>query len=97
MLPDVCIEDQAKNNIDMTHADEVTSKEAYPPEAVQVRNTFIHVASPNAPEDSNRPAVVSCPASHIGCMLESLFEEDIPKSPLKRKELNKTLTERVAV
>jgi len=57
------------------------STEAYPPEAVQVRNTFIHVASPSAPEDANRPAVVSCPASHIGCMLESLFEEEDEEPP----------------
>ena len=44
----------------------------YPPEAVQVRNTFIHVASPLS-EDvlSSRPAV-SCPASQIGLLQKSL-------------------------
>ncbi|OLQ03117.1 hypothetical protein AK812_SmicGene13946 [Symbiodinium microadriaticum] len=49
--------------------------EIYPPEAVQVRNTFIHVATPeNGVEDASKH-VFSCPASHIG-WIEKLFEDD---------------------
>ena len=43
----------------------------YPPEAVQVRNTFIHVASPAAPQGAYR-AALSCPASHVGMIQRTL-------------------------
>lgn len=56
---------------------------AYPPEAVEVRNTFIHVASP-AVEDADRRPVLSCPASHIG-WLHDIFEEDAPLPPTKKE------------
>ena len=51
---------------------------AYPAEAVEVRNTFIHVASPNA-EDADRPPL-SCPASKIG-WIEDLLEDRPPPPP----------------
>ena len=51
---------------------------AYPPEAVEVRNTFIHVASPTA-EDADRP-VLSCPASKIG-WIEDLLEDQKNRPP----------------
>ncbi|CAL1157004.1 unnamed protein product [Cladocopium goreaui] len=51
---------------------------AYPPEAVEVRNTFIHVASPAA-EDADRP-VLSCPASKIG-WIEDLLEDQKNRPP----------------
>ncbi|CAJ1431097.1 unnamed protein product [Effrenium voratum] len=56
----------------ITIPEEVPDHNLYPPEAVQVRNTFIHVASPIAPDDvlSSRPAV-SCPASQIGTLHKS--------------------------
>ena len=38
----------------------------YPPEAVQVRNTFIHVATPDHGLDDASKHVYSCPASHMG-------------------------------
>ncbi|CAE7556394.1 unnamed protein product [Symbiodinium natans] len=56
---------------------------AYPPEAVEVRNTFIHVASPGVEEVDRRPAL-SCPASHIG-WLHDIFEEDTPLPPAKKE------------
>ena len=45
----------------------------YPPEAVQVRNTFIHVASPAAPDDAYR-AALTCPASRVG-MIHRTFQD----------------------
>eukprot|EP00438_Fugacium_kawagutii_P022006 Skav217034 [mRNA] locus=scaffold1803:403432:406011:- [translate_table: standard] len=51
---------------------------AYPPETVEVRNTFIHVASPT--EDSDRP-VLSCPASKIGWIAELLNDDQDKKEP----------------
>ena len=73
---------------------------AYPPEAVEVRNTFIHVASPGAQNEtcSERP-VLSCPASQIG-FLNDIFNEDpdhpdrasaIPAQP-EETELNDMAT-----
>lgn len=52
---------------------------AYPPEAVEVRNTFIHVASPSAEAD-DRP-VLSCPASKIGWIEHGQIEQGRPSSP----------------
>ena len=52
---------------------------AYPPEAVEVRNTFIHVASPSA-EAADRP-VLSCPASKIGWIEHGQIEQGWPSSP----------------
>ena len=55
----------------------------YPPEAVQVRNTFIHVASPAEPEGAYR-AALSCPASHAGTIqrtLKDLQEDAKPAKP----------------
>jgi len=57
---------------------------AYPPEAVEVRNTFIHVASPGPEEDGPSRPVLSCPASHIG-WLHDIFEEDVPLPPKKKE------------
>ena len=48
------------------------AEDAYPPDVVQVRNTFIHVS--NGAEEGEGVHVMSCPASQIG-FLEKLFEE----------------------
>lgn len=45
---------------------------SYPPEAVQVRNTFIHVTSPG----QLGPAMVSCPARQVGKFRELWQDED---------------------
>eukprot|EP00438_Fugacium_kawagutii_P025386 Skav207374 [mRNA] locus=scaffold2496:15726:25682:+ [translate_table: standard] len=45
---------------------------SYPPEAVQVRNTFIHVSSPGQPA----PTMVSCPARQVGKIRELWQDED---------------------
>ncbi|CAE7660328.1 unnamed protein product, partial [Symbiodinium pilosum] len=47
----------------------------YPPEAVQVRNTFIHVATPDHGLDDASKHVYSCPASHMG-WITKLFEDE---------------------
>ena len=53
----------------------VALEESYPPEAVQVRNTFIHVASPSAPGEPECPPIpVSCPAADIG-WIHKLWED----------------------
>ncbi|CAJ1331042.1 unnamed protein product [Effrenium voratum] len=49
---------------------------SYPPNYVQVRDTFIHVASPEEDALDDR-AVASCPAQHIGRMR---FEEPAENS-----------------
>jgi len=55
--------------------------ESYPPEAVQVRNTFIHVASPSAPGEPECPPIpVSCPAADIGWIHKLWEEDDEPRS-----------------
>lgn len=45
---------------------------SYPPEAVQVRNTFIHVSSPG----QLVPAMASCPARQVGKIRELWQDED---------------------
>eukprot|EP00930_Biecheleria_cincta_P048293 TRINITY_DN33638_c0_g1_i1.p1 TRINITY_DN33638_c0_g1~~TRINITY_DN33638_c0_g1_i1.p1 ORF type:complete len:364 (+),score=52.08 TRINITY_DN33638_c0_g1_i1:93-1184(+) len=49
---------------------------AYPSEAVHVRNTFIHVASPMADNATNGRMAFSCPSSHIGRIRESFKADD---------------------
>ncbi|CAE7226560.1 unnamed protein product [Symbiodinium natans] len=51
------------------------AQDAYPPESVQIRNTFIHVATPNHEVEDASKHVFSCPASTIG-WIQKLFEED---------------------
>ena len=50
----------------------------YPPEAVQIRNTFIHIASPAAPECAYR-AALSCPAAHVGLIQRTMkdWQDDV--------------------
>ena len=57
---------------------EDSSEMQYPPEAVQIRNTFIHIASPAAPESACR-AAVSCPASHVGLIQRTMkdWQDDV--------------------
>ena len=64
----------------------------YPPEAVQVRNTFIHVASPLS-EDvlSSRPAV-SCPASQIGVLHKAFQDFAFDIGPMQ-KDIQKDIRE----
>ena len=56
----------------------------YPPEAVQVRNTFIHVASPAAPEGAYR-AALTCPASHVGLIQRTMKEWQDDVKPAEGK------------
>ena len=56
----------------------------YPPEAVQVRNTFIHVASPAAPEGAYR-AALTCPASHVGMIQQTMKEWQDDVKPAEGK------------
>ena len=57
---------------------EDSSEMHYPPEAVQIRNTFIHIASPAAPESTCR-AALSCPASHVGLIQQTMkdWQDDV--------------------
>ena len=57
---------------------EDSSEMHYPPEAVQIRNTFIHIASPAAPECAYR-AALSCPASHVGLIQRTMkdWQDDV--------------------
>ena len=56
----------------------------YPPEAVQIRNTFIHIASPAAPDDAYRPAL-SCPASQVGLIQRTMkdWQDDATEAKVK--------------
>ena len=57
---------------------EDSSEMHYPPEAVQIRNTFIHIASPAARESTCR-AALSCPASHVGLIQQTMqdWQDDV--------------------
>eukprot|EP00435_Cladocopium_sp_Y103_P066263 s145_g28.t1 len=61
------------------------SLESYPPEAIQVQNTFINIVSPR-PE--TQP--LSCPASRIGCLKALFGEDDSPKASPLVKEVKET-------
>mmetsp|Transcript_23544 Transcript_23544/g.44437 ORF Transcript_23544/g.44437 Transcript_23544/m.44437 type:complete len:238 (-) Transcript_23544:358-1071(-) len=60
---------------DPLDAQDAADAHAYPPEAVQVRNTFIHVASPGHDLQQVAKPVLSCPASHVG-WIQRLFEDE---------------------
>lgn len=55
---------------------EPSNQHAYPSEAVCVRNTFIHVASPIAENVTKGRSALSCPSSHIGRIQDS-FKADV--------------------
>ncbi|CAE7714274.1 unnamed protein product [Symbiodinium sp. CCMP2592] len=85
-----------KSNIEISIPQDAADEHAYPPEAVQVRNTFIHVASPGqgATEEIAKNAL-SCPASHVG-WIQKLFTEDdeacqVPKAAKPVISLEETL------
>lgn len=52
------------------------AQHVYPSDAVHVRNTFIHVASPVADSITNGRLAVSCPSSNIGRIRESFKADD---------------------
>jgi len=76
----------------ITVPEEEPDMNLYPPEAVQVRNTFIHVASPLS-EDvlSSRPAV-SCPASQIGVLHKAFQDFAFDIGPMQ-KDIQKDIRE----
>ncbi|OLQ14196.1 hypothetical protein AK812_SmicGene1688 [Symbiodinium microadriaticum] len=82
-----------KSHIEISIPQDAADEHAYPPEAVQVRNTFIHVASPGqgATEEIAKNAL-SCPASHVG-WIQKLFTEDdeVPKAAKPVISLEETL------
>ncbi|CAL1164708.1 unnamed protein product [Cladocopium goreaui] len=64
----------------------------YPPEAVQVRNTFIHVASPLSEDVWNSRAAVSCPASQIGVLHKAFQDFSFDIGPMQ-KDIQKDIQE----
>ncbi|CAE7509498.1 unnamed protein product [Symbiodinium natans] len=67
-----------KSHIEISIPQDPADAHAYPPEAVQVRNTFIHVASPGqGAEEEIVKNAVSCPASHVGWIQKLFTEEEV--------------------